>query len=116
MIKNLSASFLAIFISMNVLGILPIYISFVQNVHIKEIRKIVNTTLIVVNVSVLSITVYITFHERKTNRCIPRPQITKDKVRFSLNFFVSTGSIKKAATTAINCHKITTPSANHMQV
>ncbi|HOV22214.1 MAG TPA: MarC family protein [bacterium] len=46
MIKNLSAAFLSIFISMNVLGILPIYISFVQNVQTKEIRKIVNTSIL----------------------------------------------------------------------
>ncbi len=45
MIKNLFACVLSIFISMNVLGILPIYISFTGNTGIKEKKKIINKAL-----------------------------------------------------------------------
>jgi len=45
MIKNLFACVLSIFISMNVLGILPIYISFTGNIGIKEKKKIINKAL-----------------------------------------------------------------------
>jgi len=44
-IKNLFACVLSIFISMNVLGILPIYISFTGNIGIKEKKKIINKAL-----------------------------------------------------------------------
>jgi len=45
LIKNLFACVLSIFISMNVLGILPIYISFTGNIGIKEKKKIINKAL-----------------------------------------------------------------------